>query len=43
MYIKALCRVDEEQLEELNSDITTEFVWLEQSGIFLLDYTETEI
>lgn len=43
MYIKALFLVDEEKVNELNSDITTEFGWVEESGIHLLEYQETEI
>ena len=41
MYIKALFEVDEKELGD--SSISTEFGWVAESGIYLLEYEVVEI
>lgn len=43
MYIKAILEVDEDKLNEMDSNFETEMGWVEQSGIYLQSYEEIDV
>lgn len=43
MFVKAILEVDEDKLEEMNSDFETEMGWVEESGIYLQSYEEVDV
>lgn len=43
MFVKAILEVDEDKLQEMDSNFEIEMCWVEQSGIYLQSWEEMDV